>query len=316
MVSPASLASTQTRDVHATKALTISNQGAGSLAWFIVKDDLAGWSDNFDGYAAGSQLHGQGSWKGWANNPAAGAVISNTFATSPPNSVAVAGPTDIIHEFAGITAGEWILTAWQIIPPGFSGDSYFILLNRYSDSGPKNWSTQVQFSSTAGQVINTGTSGGNLPLATNQRIELRVEIDLDNDTQDFFYDGQLLYSGTYTNEVSGGGVLEIAALSLFANSASPVYYDDISLVPKVPSACAGQGSIPWASANPLSGKLAAGGQALVDVTFDSAGLATGVYTGTLCVQSTDMGPPEVAVGLSLTVVPYSIYIPQLSQSAP
>ena len=30
-------------------------------------------------------------------------------------------------------------------------------------------------------------------------------IDLDANTQDFFYNGTLLYSGTWTEEVSGGG---------------------------------------------------------------------------------------------------------------
>ena len=66
---------------------------------------------------------------------------------------------------------------------------------------------------------------------TDQWVEIRVEIDLDNDTQSFFYNNVLLYSGTWSGEVSGGGVTSIGAVDLFANGSSVVYYDDLSLAP-------------------------------------------------------------------------------------
>jgi hypothetical protein len=51
------------------------------------------WSDDFDSYLTGSQMHGQGGWKGWDNNPLAGALTSNAYQRSGPNSVAIAGPS-------------------------------------------------------------------------------------------------------------------------------------------------------------------------------------------------------------------------------
>jgi hypothetical protein len=39
----------------------------------------------------------------------------------------------------------------------------------------------------------------------------------------------LLFSGTWTEEVSGGGILSIAAADMFANGSTSVYYDDMSL---------------------------------------------------------------------------------------
>jgi uncharacterized repeat protein (TIGR01451 family) len=61
------------------------------------------------------------------------------------------------------------------------------------------------------------------------------------------------------------------------------------------------GSIPWVSEEPTSGSLAAGECATVTVTFDSADLEPGIYTGTLEIETNDVLNPEVAVALSLTV---------------
>ena len=56
-------------------------------------------------------------------------------------------------------------------------------------------------------------------------------IDLVADTQAFYYGNQLLFQGSWTGGMSGGGITSIAAVDLFANGATSVYYDDISLVP-------------------------------------------------------------------------------------
>ena len=54
-------------------------------------------------------------------------------------------------------------------------------------------------------------------------------IDLDGNTQNFFYGGQLLFSSSWTEGMSGGGALNIAAVDLYANGATSIFYDDISL---------------------------------------------------------------------------------------
>ena len=74
-------------------------------------------------------------------------------------------------------------------------------------------------------------------IRADEWVELRVEIDLDTDSQDFFYGGDLLYSKSWTDGVSGGGASNIAVIDLFANPGSTsVYYDDMSLIP-APAAC-------------------------------------------------------------------------------
>jgi len=190
---------------------------------------FADWSENFDSYALGSGLHGQGDWHGWDNNPGANAYITDVQAVSPPHSVEITGPSDMVHEYDGYASGLWVYTAWQYVPTGFSGTSYFLLLNQYNDGGPYNWSTQVSFNS-AGYIQND-YDGSQLPLITGRWVELRVEIDLDADVQTFYYDDQMLFSSSWTNGMGGAGSLDIACVDLYANNASPVYYDDMSLVP-------------------------------------------------------------------------------------
>ena len=188
----------------------------------------ADWADDFDSYATGSGLHGQGGWKGWDNDPAWDAYVTDVYSQSAPNSVEIAGPSDMVHEYSGYGTGTWIYTAWQYVPADFAGLSYFLLLNTYNDTGPYNWSCQVLFDS-AGYVI-SDPDGGELSLITDRWVEIRVEIDLDADLQTFYYDDQMLYQKSWIDGVSGDGAQNIGAVDLFANAAEPIYYDDLSLV--------------------------------------------------------------------------------------
>ncbi len=191
----------------------------------------ANWIDHFDTYVTGSQMHGQGGWKGWANDPAAGALTSATQVRSAANSVDITGASDLVHEYTGFGAGSgtWTYTAWQYLPSGSTGTTFFIMLNTYADAGPNNWSVQVQFNHTTGNVVNDGVSTGTMPIIYDQWVELKVVIDLNADTQTFTYNGAVLYSGSWSGQVSGGGAVNIAAVDLFANGASSAFYDDISL---------------------------------------------------------------------------------------
>lgn len=201
-------------------------QPSGSLI------QAADWSDNFDSYPTGAALHGLGGWKCWYNDPTATAYTTSLHARSAPNSVNISSSADMVHEYDAVTSGAWVYKAWQYIPSGFLGESYFIMLNQYNDAGTTmNWSTQVSFNSGTNLVLNTGATGGSLPLIKDSWVQLRLEIDLTNDTSAFYYGGQLLYQGTWTGEVSGSGILNLAAINLFANGATPIYYDDLSLAP-------------------------------------------------------------------------------------
>jgi hypothetical protein len=201
-----------------------------SLAAVSAAPDLVDWYENWDSYPTGQNMHGIGGWKGWFNTPSATAYTSDAQRTSLPNSIDLNGASDLVHEYA-IDAGVWTYTAWQYVPTDFAGTSYFILLNDYDDGGASlNWSVQVNFDATTNLVTNDGAAGGTLPLIKGQWVEIRDEINLDTDMQMFYYGGTLLFMGSWSEGLSGGGLTSIAAVDLFANGATPVYYDDLSLV--------------------------------------------------------------------------------------
>lgn len=209
----------------------------------------AQWSENFDSYAANSSLTNpaQGGWEEWAAG--SGALVSNAQARSAANSVDIMGATDLVHQYTGYTTGKWVYQAWQYIPSTMVGQTYFILLNTYAfPAGPYSWSVQVMFSVTGGVQGNfgSGTIGHNpVPVVTNAWAEIKVVIDLDQNWCQFYYNGTLLdepnlldhpilgggYSWTGAVFGQGGGALNIAAVDLYANTATSVYYDDLSLHP-------------------------------------------------------------------------------------
>lgn len=298
-------------DTPKTVNLDVMNVGGGVITWTLFEDTAAlaypmvDWSENFDSYANDSQMHGQGGWKGWFNDPNAGAFVRDDQAHSAPHSVEITGASDLVHEYSGYTAGAWTYTAWQYIPSSATGITYFILLNSYDDGGiDLNWSLELQFDLGTDTLINDGPDGGTLPIVYDQWVEVRNEIDLDANTQTVFYGGTQLFTGSWTEGMSGGGVLNIAAVDLFANGAAPVYYDDISLVGAGTAICDSPTDIPWLSTNPTSGVTPGGTATPVDVTFDPTGMGVGEYTANLCLASTDVDEPMVVIPVTMNIVEF------------
>ncbi|MCP4360705.1 MAG: S8 family serine peptidase [Chloroflexi bacterium] len=64
--------------------------------------------------------------------------------------------------------------------------------------------------------------------------------------------------------------------------------------------------LPWASVSPTSGSVPRDTDAMADVTFDSTGMANGVYTGTMCIRSNDPVTPQVEIPLTMTVASYGV----------
>jgi hypothetical protein len=235
---------------------------AAALAVFPVLAAAQPWCDGFDTYALGSGLHGQGGWHGWDGSPAADAYVSNLYARSVPHSVEVRPTSDIVHEYTGYTSGTWVFTAWQYIPSGTTGDQYFILLNTYNDLGPYNWSTELRC---GGGLIESDPEALTLPLIYDQWVEIRVEIDLGADTQAIYYGGTLLSQKSWTQGLSGGGAVDIAAVDLYSNGAAAIYYDDLCLT---------------GSAAPLTGACCLAGGCTVTTQAQCAGQYMG--DGTDC----------------------------------
>jgi hypothetical protein len=205
--------------------------GAGTT--MMVSADRA-WFDNFDSYLNGQLLDGtadDGGWEGWAQAPAAAGMVTDAQARSYPYSDQVWAATDNVHQYEGYTTGVWAYTAWQYIPTDFSGETYFIMMDTYDEvAGAGVWSIQVHFNSETDLVV-SDFALEQLPLIQGRWVEIRCIIDFETDWLQIYYDNELLaeHAWTDTTQGSGGGTLNIACVDLFANAASPVYYDDMSL---------------------------------------------------------------------------------------
>ena len=215
---------------------------------------MADFLDGFESYAAGSNLHGQGGWKGWDNDPAHAGTASSAFAHTGTKSAAITTPSastygdDLTHEFAGVNAGVWTFTAWQYIPgntpSGAGRNTYLILMNTYTDGGDSTvdrWSLQLKFDlATTGATANrvyddtlaaAGSPGTNfVPIVRDAWVPIQVVIDLGADTMNASYNGSTVISTTWRRGTAGAN-LTIQAVDLYSSTTGPVYYDDLALVP-------------------------------------------------------------------------------------
>jgi hypothetical protein len=231
----------------------------GMVLLLAVASARADWFDNFDSYTPGS-INGQGGWKGWDNVPAAAGTVTGEQYRSPYQSQLIEGVHDSVHEYSGYTTGTWVYTAWQYIPSTMTGETYFIMLSKYQDGGASTydrWTVQLDFNSANGKVWGDCGSpyedGASTPYLTNQWVPIRVEIYLTEDWTKVYYNNVLLddptvpdhatlgggYSwtkGIFGQYTEGSANLNIGAVDLFANGATKVYYDDMSLVPE-PASC-------------------------------------------------------------------------------
>jgi hypothetical protein len=208
--------------------------------------------DDFESYAVGSNLHGQGGWAGWAGDTNAGALVSSNFSFSPTRSVNITGPSDLVRTFSGATNGQWVFRVMQYIPSTSTGTNGVILMNTYrapyaaTNLNWMNWSVQILNNMDTGQVISDLGGGATNSMVKDQWVEVRCEINLAANSVSEFYNGQLLSTHAWQD---GTGVNEIQALDLFANNAGPVYYDNVSLTGRVDVSIAtvsvvNQGGIP------------------------------------------------------------------------
>ncbi len=205
-----------------------------------IVGDVGSWTDGFEAYALNSDIVGQGGWEMWgALSSSPTARVTGDLSHSGDNSLKIRGKIDqtgddIVHQFSGCTTGVWELSAWQYIPSNAAGGAtYFILLNQYECDGSNyNWSTQIKFDPDL-NIVESDFDGATLAMVTDYWVKISVVIDLDNNTQSIYYNGQLLVTKSWTEGMNSGGILNIAALNLFSNTLEnvDVFYDDINLRP-------------------------------------------------------------------------------------
>jgi hypothetical protein len=196
--------------------------------------DGAPWSDNFNSYAAGSGIIGQGSWEGWSGTvPPPEGFVSNAFAASAPNSMRMTigngtttSNTDAVQVFA-VTGGQWKFSGKTYIPSSTTGTGYWIILNTYPAF---NWSVQIPFNSALGTVTadqvqaGTPTQLNTVTMVKDAWVTHETLIDLDTLTYTFKYNNQIVI------ENGGWGAINtLQALDCYSDSIVDMYYDDLNL---------------------------------------------------------------------------------------
>jgi hypothetical protein len=194
--------------------------------------DTVVWSNDFDSYAAGTNIVGLDGFAPWIGSPnlGEGFVVSNLRAHSGSNSLtaySTTNPGQIVRELSGIDSGRWVFTFWQYVESGLYQSCDVDLFSAYdSSSGDYTWTSDLYPDPNDGQFWgDTPGGGGKLPRVTDRWVEVRVEIDLDANTQTAYYDGSLLYEEDWGQS----GTAPFAAFDVYAMR-TPVYFDDFSLV--------------------------------------------------------------------------------------
>ena len=117
----------------------------------------------------------------------------------------------------------------QILP---QGDPYFIMLSDYTDgAGDDNkWAVQLRFDIDL-HIVESEFDNKSLPLVTDKWVEIKINIDLNNDWMEIYYNGSLLHEKEWSAgpDNQGDGIVNISAVNLFSDSPTSVYFDDFSL---------------------------------------------------------------------------------------
>jgi hypothetical protein len=221
--------------------------GALGLAC-LTSSASAQYVEDFESLTLG-QLDGQGGWHGWGAINTTWANVSADQNNTPAGSQSAKLETgaDSVKEFQH-TSGKWTVKADVFVPTGFSGKTWFLLLNQYSDPGPWQWSMQMGFNGSTGMmececgVLTTD------PLVLDQWVDIRFEVDLDGDSVQAFYNTAVNPNAIATWAWSSGSFgadaftsNSLACIDLYPDPAAlgAVYYDNIEVIAGFPGGSVG-----------------------------------------------------------------------------
>lgn len=203
----------------------------------IAAPASAQWTENFDSYGpAPMSLHGVGGWNstcwgsGWAG------TLSGDQARSAPYSMRT-GFQILQHTWpaGSFVTGQWSLRMWVLF--GTTNNSaWFTVFNGVDGSSCAGWDNEcihIDFNQWGQVEIDSPILGGSgyawIP-NTYTWYELRMDIDLNANTQTTWFNGVQLGTGAFSHY---GGPAEIRGIEMY-NGGFWIYCDDLSLQPPPP----------------------------------------------------------------------------------
>ena len=198
--------------------------------------------DTFEDFEAGP-VCGQGGWQAWPANPNHCADVTDEDARSITNSLKLVGDEeaplgdDAVRVISGADDGLWNFQAWTFVPSDATGTGWVVMLNTYDPNGSKNWSLALALDASNGLIQENPLGKQNpptLPLIVDQWVPIDVQVDLDNDSCNVYYDAQLLLAGqSWSAGMNAPGKTSIEALHLDAgdpgSGISAMFIDDVRL---------------------------------------------------------------------------------------
>jgi hypothetical protein len=223
------------------------------------------FEESFDGFSAGDKLvqtiNNQELWDTWSSAPGGSedAVISNTYASSPENSLYLASNNDIVLLLGGLTEGRYKMAFKALISSGNIG--YFNMLHDFA-GGDSQWAFQVYFNANGvGSVDAAKTGAASFTYEYDTWMDVEVIIDLDDDFATFYLGGEEVVSWKWSLGTSGGGTLtRLDAVNFYGiaqGGSSGMYVDDVVFTEE---------SVPEA---PLNLKAEVEDESMVNLTWDA-----------------------------------------------
>ena len=212
----------------------ILDDGSCEYAW----DDCFSQQilESFGNYNLGNIDSQSSDWIGWDNGNSGVDVVDFSMNTylGDGQSILVEQGDDLVWDLDGINTGSGELTFYMYIPSTDDAGAYYNMLHNY-DAANSNWAFQVLFAS--------ASSGDQSYIDLDQPVyfdalydtwvEVRHEIDIDNDLITLYYNGEMLSSWAWSSGSAGlSSVLDALNFYGFCTGtpcSGFTYYDNIEI---------------------------------------------------------------------------------------
>ncbi len=200
-----------------------------SYSWEPCSDQT--WFEDFESYDDSNIDSQSDAWIGW-DNANSGVDVTDDFAFMSNQSILVEQNDDLIHMFEPLTnAGLGEVIFYMYIPSGDAG-GYYNMLHDY-DGANSNWAFEVFFASeNSGEQSFVGLDNPiYFDAAYNTWVEVRHEIDIDNDIISLYYNNEFIGTWTWSDGSAGSSNI-LDALNLFgfctgSGCVGETWYDNI-----------------------------------------------------------------------------------------
>jgi len=203
--------------------------------------------ENFDSFNSGDKLvqtlNNQAQWDTWGSAPGGSEdpSISNTFSSSPENSLYLANNNDVVLLLDGLVDGRYKMAFKALIETGKIG--YFNMLHEFAGSDSE-WAFQVYFNPNGSGSVDAGKAdAASFTFEYDSWIDVEAIIDLNDDFATLYVDGAELVSWKWSLGTGGGGTqTKIDAVNFYGitqGGTSGMYIDDVvfseQAVPEAPA---------------------------------------------------------------------------------